>query len=128
MVQLLSQRLDGAGPITELPLTKQPRRRIPRTVTAFAQPPEIGGEWQKQQQQFTHGAGKMRDSGIYGNHRVELRDGSGRIGKVGKFLPDLHDIGMRLEQRRVARAHIVLETDDLHVRQIEHGCQRLKFD
>ena len=54
VTQGLPQRLDRAGPIAELLLTKQPRGRVPRAVAALAQPAKIGGKRQQQKERLAH--------------------------------------------------------------------------
>src|ERR1051326_17438 len=87
-VEVLSHRFHYARPVAEVRLAEQVRSWIPRAVGTLAQPTEIGGERQQQEQRFSHRASEMRDRRVDGNDEIECRDCGSGIGKISELRTD----------------------------------------
>ena len=62
--------------------TKQPGRRIPRTILAIEQPPPARIVAIEQPERLAERAGEMRHRGIDGDDRIQILDQRGGVGKI----------------------------------------------
>src|ERR1700675_1401920 len=61
----------------------------------------------------------MRDCAVHRDHRVQMRNDRGGVGKISKFLFGPKQVGQLVQERRIVLVNLVLKTDEADIRQIE---------